>query len=491
MRAHRIALAFSSAALMIGFGTAAKAQDPTEFLVQMVCVDGANQPIFGDPVLCLNNRRKLQIGEPLPYHKVDLGTAQISDSFPIADENGINRAVQTYYFPDANARDPLFPSVAHFTPVRGGYNIIGADSSYVFFSGTSDPGAYWSPWWTANCQARGWLLFPNNSSAFSYGGAPSPTIFNPQCNGSIQTVPSTVEWTLYPNFRFIGDPAYPGSDRVLDTLAAYHFAPAFDSYTHGDLEISYFTKEYGVTRFEAWKVGTGQTSQITKDACPGVPYTDTFHNQPYYMFACRSWTRVIQPVGGTWDPRGSPFGDPTVRNWTVDPLYTSQNYLANTTPRVSAADPDLCDQTNWFTVDSPNAMVVGRYIQNNSDPDDDATWVGNFNCVPAVATTGTPSGAYAQSIPSPPASSQPYRFGAVLLSPDVGTGSAQVHLQIIQRDAVGNLTGADTIAANVIQYERPFEGQFLLAPGTSQVIFAVYPQQANTRFAITSAFIAR
>jgi hypothetical protein len=491
MRTSGIALACSTAALMIGLASTAWAQDPTEFLVQMVCVDGANQPIYGDPVLCPNNRRKLQVGEALPYHKVDLGAAQISDSFPISDENGVNRAVQTYYFTDANGRDPLFPSVVHFTPVRGGYNIIGADSSFVFFSGTSDPGAHWSPWWTPNCQTRGWLLFPNNASAFSYGGAASPTTFRPQCAGSIATSPSTVEWTLYSNFLFRGDPAYPGSDRVLDTLAAYHFGPAFGPYTHGDLEISFLTREYGVTRWEAWKVGTGQTSDIVKNACPSMTYTDSFHNQPYYLADCRSWTRVIQPVGGSWNPSGSPAGDPTVRNWTVDPLYTSQNYLTNTTPLVSSADPNVCDQTGWFTVNSPNAMTVGRYLQNNSDPDDDAAWVGNFNCVPAIATTGTPSGAYAQSIPAPPASSEPYRFGALLLSPDVGSGSAQVNIQIIQRDSVGNLTGADTIAANVIQYERLFEGEFILAPGTTQVIFAVYPQQANTRFAITSAFVAR
>ncbi|MCA3717855.1 MAG: hypothetical protein IM674_06360, partial [Brevundimonas sp.] len=160
--------------------------DPTDFLIQMVCVDEADRPIFADPTACLDRRRKLRPGEPLPYHKVDVGGYQVSDSFPVQDPDARNfgsetLAVQTYFFTDAWDLDPAFPRQVRLDPARGGYNIMGANAEWVAFLGTSDPGAFWQPWWRPDCELGGWRLFPNSEQARRGGEAASPTTFAPNC----------------------------------------------------------------------------------------------------------------------------------------------------------------------------------------------------------------------------------------------------------------------------------------------------------------------
>lgn len=135
------ALGASLASVLWADAQPAQAQVPTDYLVQMVCVDGSNTPIFADPVSCPSSRRKLQVGEPLPYHKIDTGDYQISDSFPITDVNGVTEAVQTYFFTQDFYIDPLFSNRVRYT-MNGGYNIIGSDNNHVYFRGTGDSGTY-------------------------------------------------------------------------------------------------------------------------------------------------------------------------------------------------------------------------------------------------------------------------------------------------------------------------------------------------------------
>jgi hypothetical protein len=67
--------------------------DAVDYLVQNVCVNGANQPIYGDPATCANHRN-LKIGESVPYlvTDMDLGNGNYRDqanfSLPVAGLDG-------------------------------------------------------------------------------------------------------------------------------------------------------------------------------------------------------------------------------------------------------------------------------------------------------------------------------------------------------------------------------------------------------------------
>ena len=451
-----------------------RAQVPTNYLVQMVCVDSSNTPIFADPVSCPSSRRKLQVGEPLPYHKIDTGNYQISDSFPVTDTNGVTNAVQTYFFTQDYNIDPIFPNQPHYT-WRGGYNIIGSDSAYVYLRGTGDSGHYWAPWWTSGCEAKGWLLFPNTSSAFSYGWTYSPTDYAAQCSGLNLT--SSVEWTNYTNFNFIVSTSDPTKNRTLDTLASYHFA---NSNFTGDLEITFFTQEYGLTRWEAWRL-TPPSSVLATDLlvrCPGMSHTDTFHGSTYYLNDCRNWTTLIQPSGGTWDPDGVSSYDPLVLNWPVDPLYTSTNYLQNTHML-------SCNDTGWSVVNSPSTVTLGYYTSGAAS----APYTLR-NCVRTMETSSFPAGAYYQLIAAPPGSGSTYKFGAMLWTVNPSSATGAVNIVIMQRDSSTAIISQTAITANLTDQPRVFQSTFVRAANAADVVFAYYPQTPGVRVAATGAYIA-
>ena len=468
------------AASAIVLPSAASAQNPEDFLVQMVCVNSSNVPIFGDPVSCPTSRRKLQIGEPLPYHKMDMGSDgiyyQISDSFPISSTDGVSRAVQTYFFQHTLGRDPLFPDMVFQYQPEGGYNILGADSDWVFYRGTSDPSRYWSPWWNASCQSKGWRVFPNNSSAFSYGNNTHGLATAPNCSGSIATGNAHLAWTLYSNATFIVDPSDPSKNKTLDTLAGYHFA-LDSSGNPSDLEISFFTKEYGATRWEAWSQ-IGPADPVLTTRCPGWPYTASFFGSTYYMKDCRNWVTLIQPAGGTWDPDGRAAMDSNVLTWVVDPLYTGTNYLVNTHMGGSP-----CSDASWNTINTPAPFTLGWL---SGTP-----WSTAPNCVRTFKVSTTPANAYYQKVSALPASGTPYRFGLTLWGPNLGSGTSSVNVMIIQRDSDGVVVGQNTLKANVASVPRAFESTFEREPTANVVFFALYPQQANVEYAMTGAYITQ
>jgi hypothetical protein len=469
--------AASAAAAVIGLGGAADraaAQSPQDYLVQMVCTGASDVAIFGDPVDCPNNRRKLYPGEPLPYHKIDTGGYQISDSFPIVSTDGTTRGVQTYFFMSDLNKDPLFPNQPFQYQPHGGYNILGSNSSWVFYRGTSDPARYWSPWWQAGCQASGWRLFPNTSAAFSYGNTIHGLTTSPDCPSTVPTANALLEWTLYSGYPFIVSSTDASKNKTLDALAAYHFARNGDG-SVGDLEISFFTREYGATRWEAWRKDTPSAAvqQAMNARCPGVLHEASFHGAAYFMHDCRNWTTIIAPLDGTpWDPDGTSALNPDVRRWGVDPLYTGGNHLRNTHQATG------CSDSQWQTINSPTAIVKGTV---SDDP-----WAMG-NCVRTIRSDAIPAGAYYQVIAAPPVRATPYRFG--LSAWRVGGGGASLRVEIIQRNDAGLLVGHSLLNAATIGTPRWFEGQFDRAPGATQIFFALYPNTPGAEFAVTGAYI--
>lgn len=447
---------------------------PTDFLTQMVCVDGNNVATSADPVTCPTSRRKLQVGEALPYHKIDFLDIQISDSYPIADANGVSKGVQTYFYASEVNDDPLFPGMVNFNAEHGGYNILGADAQNVFFRGTFDPSGGWQPWWTSDCRAAGWKLFPNTSAAFAYGASPSPTTFAPACPGQIKTSAATVEWDWVPS-------QYYATGKALDTIRVHHFAPASDA-----VEVNYFTREYGVTRWEAWRLGTGQTPQLIKDQCPNSLYDARMRNKDFYLADCHDWSKVV-PLTTSWQPDGVSPVDGKALTWPVDPLYTSKNHLANSHVGGPYAYPgtSACQTAPWAMINPTSSMTLGWLAE--------APWNTNGNCTMTFKVNQAPNGEVVYQQIAKPNVAGGLRYGAMLFAPDWQAGQAKpsVQVQVVERDSVGNLTGSDSMTLQLTNQPQSFEDTFTPNANTAHVIFAIYPLTADSRYAVTGSYVTK
>ena len=452
--------------------------DPTAFLIQMVCVDARDRPIFADPVGCPDSRRKLRPGEPLPYHKVDVGDYQISDSFPVEDPGGRTLGVQTYFFTDAFDLDPAFPRQVRLDPARGGYNIMGTEGGWVSFRGTSDPGAYWQPWWRPDCDLGGWRLFPDSPRALREGEAASPTTFAPGCEGRIRTNAATVEWAFVPDHPYVVDPEDDARTRRLDSIRVRHFAGGY-----GSMETNWFTREYGATRWEAWRPGTGLTPAFLKARCPASVYDQSFHGRPFSMVDCRTWTTLIAPEGGAWDPDGTSAIDPTIRTFPVDPLYLGGNRLTNT--HIGGPyEPDgdrVCDPRGWDSEGEGAPLIHGQVTT--------APWNGNGACVRTIRVGALPVQDHGQTIDAPPPGD--YRFGASLFAPGLAHGeTARAEIVVVQRDAAGRTVATERLPVQVIDRFRTFEGRVSVVAGAAEVRLSIRLLTAGAEVAVTGAYVA-
>lgn len=451
--------------------------DPTDFLIQMVCVDQRDLPVFADPVSCPDRRRKLRPGEPLPYHKVDVGGYQVSDSFPVDDPDGQTLGVQSYFFTDAWDLDPAFPRQVRLDPARGGYNIMGATEGWVAFLGTSDPGAYWQPWWRPDCALGGWRLYPNSARAFRAGDAPSPTTFAPNCEGRISTSAATIEWDFIAGHAYVADPADRSRTRRLDSIRVRHFASGY-----GSMESNWFTREYGVTRWEAWRAGEGLTPEFLKARCPESTYDAVFHGRAMSMVDCRTWTTLIRPEGGAWDPDGTSTLDPTIRTFPVDPLYVGGNLLWNShmggpyVPEGSFA----CETRAWDSEGEGAELTFGEVTS--------APWNGNGACVRTLRADGLPARDWGQTIDAPSAGD--YRIGASLFAPDLRPGEeVSAEIVLIQRDAEGRALQTERLPVRVTDRFRTFEGRVVVQPGATELRVSIRPGTVGVEMAVTGAFV--
>jgi hypothetical protein len=110
------------------------ATNSNKFLGQYVCVDANDQPIPADPYTCTSSRRKLRIGEDLPYirySKTASGKlAEVSNSIPLVFQNRV-RFVNTRH---SNRADRVLRNYR----VGDGYDITDDYNGYAFIYGTRD-----------------------------------------------------------------------------------------------------------------------------------------------------------------------------------------------------------------------------------------------------------------------------------------------------------------------------------------------------------------
>jgi hypothetical protein len=236
-----------------------------DYLVQDVCLDGTGKATQGDPATC-QNRRNIGVYERSPYLLTDWDNVantsyQAISSFPIIGEDGLTRVMVSKNF--AGNFGPEF--TFSFMPTRGdGYDLVDINFKYAAsFIRTFDGGCFdqlWAPALNLSgiqspyVRAGGWVLFPlvaspsswpqtsavsNNTAKIQLSSVPG----NPDCvSGS--SVARTY-WNAPANYQF-------ESGKVLRAIKSAHFAATNLSSTNNALELYYFTKEYGYTRWEAW-----------------------------------------------------------------------------------------------------------------------------------------------------------------------------------------------------------------------------------------------
>jgi hypothetical protein len=276
-----------------------------DLLIQKVCVDPGDKVLPVDPLGCRDpdRLRPLRVGEALPYHHHDqpmpghpLGLQQ-KDSYPILDLEGRVLVVNPFdYAPFAG-----------FEPARDGYDIYRVEGGWASAGETRDAGGFSTTFFGADCRRwNGWVFFPATSRVAA-GSAELPIAGRYwQQNGEIWPGgcdpsglrPSLTSWVWLPGFAFGGVNGAPV--KRLDALRSIHGTPAGPAFfARGHLKVFYFTKLYGLTRWETWspdqqldeQADRARQAEIARRVCGG-PHRMRYRGVALTMTACRDWSAV-------------------------------------------------------------------------------------------------------------------------------------------------------------------------------------------------------
>jgi hypothetical protein len=327
-----------------GAAKAQTTQDSTAlpYLVQQVCIDQTGAVLRIDPYFCPKNDtlRELKIGEPLPYHKHNQVEAhnpvspqdnedkdsdfELHDSYPVRALNGEVLSINPFGFePD------------RFSARLDGYDVYRIDDGWTSVQETRDSGGFGITWFGANCKLyNGWVFFPmadltpsgikagevkmpisgvywEKDGEHWPGNCPSTSQVEPtesipgellchpgaSCPSKNYEKPLT-SWEFLPKYPFAGIGGNPV--KRLDAIRSIHgFIDSPGFLTHGDLEVFYYTKVYGSTRWEDWMpISEVEASPRAKQAaeqaskfCHGTDDVE-YHGVKFRVVFCRDWSAV-------------------------------------------------------------------------------------------------------------------------------------------------------------------------------------------------------
>ncbi len=286
-----------------------------DFLVQDVCVGAENRVIMGvtplDGTGACPRRRKLAIGERLPYHKRDWpgvsdrdslpGGYQASDSIPIRTSLG-PAVLQTYDFGDPPRRFGQLDQgdggqVAFFTAATASFGV------------TEDGGAGLQLFIGPGCAPDdGWVVVDRSFAARPTGETLARITREPRrCPDQLGY--AYTRWQVQPvSYRtmFQGRPG----QTELPTLVSEHFGGR--TVADADhLERFQFTQALGYTRWERWQNlavhnRAEDRAQAATMAASGrcEPGLGPPAAGPWVMVDCRQWTQIVPPDNAGGDPPG-------------------------------------------------------------------------------------------------------------------------------------------------------------------------------------------
>ena len=327
-----------------GAAKAQRTQNSTglPYLVQEVCVDQTGAVLRIDPYFCPkgDTLRQLQIGEPLPYHKHN----QVEPHNPVSPQSGIDRDSDFEQHDSYPVRalngNLLSIDPFGFEPDRSnarldGYDVYRIDDGWTSVEETRDSGGFSITWYGANCKTyNGWVFFPladltpsasrpaRRTSRFpasigrrmaNIGRAIAHQPLRPHLRNRLSgeqlchpgaSCPSKnyeeplTSWEFLPKYPFAGIGSNPV--KRLDAIRSIHgFIDSPGFVAHGDLEVFYFTKLYGSTRWEDWMPvqevqANPQYQRIAEQAskyCHGTGDVE-YHGVKFVVTYCRDWSAV-------------------------------------------------------------------------------------------------------------------------------------------------------------------------------------------------------
>jgi len=301
-------------------GGKASASELSDFLIQDVCVDDADRAISEDPASCPFHRN-IKVGEPTPYILTDFDRQhaiayQSVNSVPVMGTDGeLEVLVRKSLRPGFTATKRL-----DFSPKTDAFDLIDLNHSpYASIIRTFDGGcsdqifSRSSSATSLNQRAGGWVLFPLSPPPAQWphvkwmrvttwriqlSRAPAACATNHGTGITAWYAPALV------TFEF---------GKRLTAIRTDHFAAADLSQPENSFERFYFTREYGLSRWESWwtvaycrkKLGPNSVQCTTSVnnpldarcralAASGRPSgIQTYGGQPWVRMDCRDLTNWV------------------------------------------------------------------------------------------------------------------------------------------------------------------------------------------------------
>jgi hypothetical protein len=285
-----------------------------DYLIQDVCVDNSGKALGLDPYRCPagDMLRPLKPGEALPYHKNDQTGGDAShliqrrDSFPAVARDGGLVVTNPYDHAPFDV----------FKDGQDGYDITLVRNGWVSIGGTRTSTSPGTTFFGSGCQPyNGWILFPVSSlrtGAIITPGEKIEPLKAVHWQEQGQSWPGAcpadynsntlTSWEPLPKFVFGG--ADPSSQKQIDAIRSVHgFTDSPGFAVKGHMEVFYFTRLYGFTRWESWapqermnaNSALADRGADAKQRCSGTTSMQ-YHGMTFYRIACRDWTAISVPA---------------------------------------------------------------------------------------------------------------------------------------------------------------------------------------------------
>jgi len=266
-----------------------------EYLIQKVCVDSGDNALSLDPCKCMspNRLRDLAAQEPVMYHKVDQQGVQRHDSYPARTPDGGEISVNPFDFRP-------FGIVNSW---GDGYDVYVIRDGWVSASFTKDGGGFAQTFFGEGCKPYlGWALFPVSAvdaSGVKDGEANIPIAGRYwEMNGEPWpgNCPSSYSKNSLTSWKYIKDFVFGGKGgsgaKSIDTVQVVHgYSPNPQFAMHGHLEVFYFTRPYGVTRWESWVTESQGALPADSGNCSGEEQMN-YKGLRFVRKACRDWSAI-------------------------------------------------------------------------------------------------------------------------------------------------------------------------------------------------------
>lgn len=473
------------------------------WIMKSVCVNAQGNLVSADPYYGCpigTTIRKIQVGDAMPYNNFNQMKYQISDSFVLLDKVGAPLYLHNFdYFPfnEYNAHS-----------ASDGFDIYALNNNVVSYSNTKDGGGYGTTFFGANCTfGSGWVLFPTtNFLSPSQGFWPiagnyweqNGQAFFGSCPLGYSTNTLT-SWEFKSAYNYGGINANPV--KAMQTIVSYHGFETDDGVNasqnfiqRGHLEVYYFTREYGLTRWEVWTPVQQAILGSNKNECNGAS-TATYKNNTFVIQYCHDWSNVA-PVTTSLIPE-FPIENSNILQFSHFDSGLSDSYLG---------------MGFWYRFGNSLQGNLINWSYGHSTQGPDAAYGSGFQYLSTNCGSTLPNGCGApgsqaiyQDTPiSAFCSSCTYLYG-VKARTQSGTGTIQAAIQII--NSSGQVLWQDVVQGIVVPDNgdgRPGEAEsiyrsvqfvhktakFPSISGASFVRFLILPTSYHT-FDIVDAWLNR